>query len=37
MEPEICCAFTGHRPARLPWGAHESDPRCLALKEELAQ
>ena len=37
MEPEICCAFTGHRPARLPWGANESDPRCLALKEALAQ
>ena len=37
MEPEICCAFTGHRPARLPWGANESDPRCLALKEELAR
>ena len=37
MEPETNCAFTGHRPARLPWGANESDPRCLALKDRLAQ
>ncbi|MBP3634067.1 MAG: DUF1273 family protein [Oscillospiraceae bacterium] len=26
------CAFTGHRPQRLPWGSAEEDPRCLALK-----
>ena len=31
----ICC-FTGHRPEKLPWGADESDPRCVKLKEELA-
>lgn len=33
---EICC-FTGHRPNRLPWGRDESDPRCLAVKQKLAQ
>lgn len=31
------CAFTGHRPQRLPWGSRESDPRCCALKVMLAQ
>ena len=30
------CSFTGHRPEMLPWGANESDPRCIKLKEELA-
>ena len=34
MREKSCC-FTGHRPAKLPWGANESDPRCDALKEEL--
>lgn len=33
---ESCC-FTGHRPEKLPWGNAEEDPRCLALKERLAQ
>lgn len=28
----MICAFTGHRPHRLPWGSDETDPRCLALK-----
>ena len=37
MEPETSCAFTGHRPARLPWGADESHPRCLVLKDRLTQ
>ena len=32
---ETTCCFTGHRPAKLPWGTNEKDPRCLALKEEL--
>ena len=32
---EITCCFTGHRPAKLPWGANENDPRCLSLKEEI--
>jgi len=30
----VCC-FTGHRPAKLPWGSRESDPRCLELKSRL--
>lgn len=28
----MTCAFTGHRPQRLPWGTREDDPRCRALK-----
>ena len=36
-ERDITCCFTGHRPGRLPWGARETDVRCLALKAELAQ
>jgi len=32
-ELAICCAFTGHRDRKLPWGDDESDPRCLALKQ----
>lgn len=35
-EREITCCFTGHRPLRLPWGMNEADPRCTALKEQLA-
>lgn len=30
------CAFTGHRPHRLPWGSREEDPRCMALKSLIA-
>lgn len=33
--PEHTCAFTGHRPEKLPWGYNEEDMRCLALKERL--
>ena len=33
---ERCCAFTGHRPKKLPWGYHEADARCAALKKVLA-
>lgn len=33
---EHSCGFTGHRPAKLPWGMNENDPRCIALKEEMA-
>ena len=33
---EQSCCFTGHRPMKLPWGMNEKDPRCLALKLELA-
>lgn len=28
----MICAFTGHRPKRLPWGSNEDDPYCQALK-----
>ena len=31
----MVCAFTGHRPAHLPWGTREADERCLALKQLL--
>ena len=34
---EISCCFTGHRPAKLPWGSREADPRCDELKKEIAQ
>lgn len=34
---EITCCFSGHRPAKLPWGSNEKDDRCMALKLELAQ
>lgn len=33
----VTCCFTGHRPSKLPWGEDERDPRCLALKAELAR
>ncbi len=36
MDRDITCAFTGHRPARLPWGSRDSDERCMALRVELA-
>ena len=29
------CAFTGHRPGKLPWGGNENDLRCVALKAKL--
>lgn len=29
------CAFTGHRPSKLPWGDRESDLRCIALKARM--
>ncbi|MBQ7713326.1 MAG: DUF1273 family protein [Oscillospiraceae bacterium] len=32
---QSACSFTGHRPAKLPWGNDEGDARCLALKERL--
>ena len=32
----ISCCFTGHRPTKLPWGGRETDPRCTALKYEIA-
>ena len=33
----MLCAFTGHRPQRLPWGGREEDPRCQALKVLLSE
>ena len=36
MRRETTCAFTGHRPEKLPWREDENDPRCLALKARLA-
>jgi len=33
---ERCCAFTGHRPKKFPWGYKETDSRCIVLKKELA-
>ena len=29
------CAFTGHRPYKLPWKDNESDPRCIMLMRRL--
>ena len=37
MERATTCCFTGHRPDKLPWGADESDPRCLDLKGRLRE
>lgn len=31
----VSCCFSGHRPGKLPWGNHEDDPRCMALKKRL--
>ena len=31
------CCFTGHREAKLPWGADETDIRCLELKANIAK
>ncbi len=33
----LTCAFTGHRPEKLPWGSNETDERCLALKIKISQ
>ena len=30
------CAFTGHRPQKLPWRTDGADPGCVALKAMLA-
>lgn len=35
MERNKSCAFTGHRPERLPWGYEEEDSRCLRFKVQL--
>lgn len=36
-EKILTCAFTGHRPEKLPWGSNEDDERCAALKLKIAQ
>lgn len=33
--PLQTCCFTGHRPNKMPWKNHESDPRCIDLKQRL--
>lgn len=33
----VICAFSGHRPWRLPWGNRESSPQCLAVKMLMRQ
>lgn len=34
-ETKSCC-FTGHRAEKLPWGYNDSDARCTALKQNIA-
>lgn len=34
---QVSCSFTGHRPAKLPWGFDEADPRCVNLKRRIAE
>lgn len=34
---ERCCAFTGHRPRKFPWGYNEADAKCVALKKVLVR
>ncbi len=34
---ELTCAFSGHRPEKLPWGRDETDEHCVALKILLEQ
>ncbi len=31
------CAFTGHRPNKLPWRYDETDSRCVKLKAVLTE
>ncbi len=35
MTIERCCAFTGHRPKKFPWGYDETAAGCIALKAAL--
>ncbi len=32
-----CCAFTGYRPGKLPWGSDERDARCMEFKFRLRE
>ena len=36
-EIERTCAFSGHRPQKLPWRYDEASPACIALKEVLKE
>lgn len=31
--PTLTCAFTGHRPQKLPWKYDEAHPDCVRLKQ----
>ena len=31
------CAFTGHRPQKLPFGFDEKDPRCIDFKQRIRE
>lgn len=35
LQPGAACAFTGHRPEKLPWRYNERDERCVALKARI--
>lgn len=35
LEPGSACAFTGHRPEKLPWRYNERDDRCVDLKRRI--
>lgn len=36
MKDMKSCCFTGHRPAKLPWGYDEENAACAKLKDELS-
>ncbi len=36
MIRKTSCAFTGHRPSKLPWGYDETAEGCVRLKAALA-
>ena len=36
MKDMKSCCFTGHRPAKLPWGYDEENTACAKLKDELS-
>ena len=36
VNPDNTCAFTGHRPNKLPWRDNLEDPRCLLLRQKLS-
>ena len=36
-QPTLICAFTGHRPEKLPFGRDEAHPDCVQLKQRLSR